>query len=403
MKPVEIKKDIFWVGAVDWNLRNFHGYSLARRGTTYNAYLVQDEKTALFDSVSASHTEGFLECLRGVVALEDIDYLVVNHVEPDHSGALPRLVELVKPEKIFCSPAGKQALLAHYHREDWPYEVVPSGATLSLGQRTVHFLETRMLHWPDSMFSYLLQDKLLISSDAFGQNWAASERFDDQVELRVLLELAADYYANIILPFSPLVQKLLAKIGELGWDIDMIAPDHGFIWRSHVGEIVAKYDEWSRQIPTRKAVIVYDTMWKSTERMAKAIAEGLVAEGILTRVMHLKSVHHSDVMPEIMDAQAVLFGSATHNNGMLPLVANMLTYMKGLKPQGKIGAAFGSYGWSGEAVKQITAILHSAKVDIVADGMRVKHVPTSQDIAGCVEFGRGIAREIIARVPGTTR
>lgn len=403
MKPVQIKKNIFWVGAVDWSLRNFHGYSLARQGTTYNAYLVKDEKTALFDSVSASHTEEFLACLRGVVAPEDIDYLVVNHVEPDHSGALPRLVELVKPEKIFCSPVGKQTLLAHYHREDWPYEVVPSGATLSLGQRTVHFLETRMLHWPDSMFSYLPQDKLLISSDAFGQNWAASERFDDQVDLRVLLELAASYYANIILPFSPLVQKLLAKIGELGWDIDMIAPDHGFIWRSHVGEIVAKYDKWSRQIPTRKAVIVYDTMWKSTEAMAKAIAEGLAAEGIITRLMHLKSVHHSDVMPEIMDAQAVLFGSPTHNNGMLPLVADMLTYMKGLKPQGKIGAAFGSYGWSGEAVKQITEFLQSAKVDIVADGVRVKFVPSSQDLTGCVELGRAVAREIIARVPETAR
>lgn len=309
MQPVEIKKDIFWVGAVDWSLRNFHGYSLARQGATYNAYLVKDEKTALFDSVAATHTQEFLQCLGKVVDPADIDYLVVNHVEPDHSGALPRLVEIVKPEKIFCSPVGKQFLLSHYHREDWPSEVVPSGSTLSLGRRTVHFLETRMLHWPDSMFSYLPGDKLLISSDAFGQNWAAGERFDDQVDLQTLLELSAAYYANIILPYSPLVQKLLGTIKDLGWEIDMIAPDHGFIWRSHVADIVGMYDKWSRQIPTRKAVIAFDTMWKSTELMAKAIAEGLIAEGINTRVMHLKSVHHSDVMPEIMDAQAVLFGS----------------------------------------------------------------------------------------------
>ncbi|HDQ39493.1 MAG TPA: MBL fold metallo-hydrolase [Desulfonatronum sp.] len=399
MQPVEIKKNIYWVGAVDWNLRNFHGYSLARQGTTYNAYLVKDEKTALFDSVPATHTEEFLHTLRSIIDPAAIDYLVVNHVEPDHSGALPKLVELVKPEKIFCSPVGKQTLLSHYHREDWPYEVVPSGQTLNLGQRTVHFLETRMLHWPDSMFSFLPEDKLLISSDAFGQNWAASERFDDQVDLGALLDLSANYYANIILPFSPLVQKLLAKIKELGWEIEMIAPDHGFIWRSHAAEIVAKYDQWSRQIPGRKAVIVYDTMWKSTETMAKAIAEGLIKTGISTRIMHLKNAHHSDVMPEIMHAQAVLFGSSTHNNGMLPLVADMLTYMKGLKPQGKIGAVFGSYGWSGEAVKQITEILQSAKVEIVVDGLRVKNVPTVLDLEECMEFGSKVAREIIARVP----
>ncbi len=398
MQAVQIKNDIYWVGAVDWNLRSFHGYSLARQGTTYNAYLVKDEKTALFDTVAASHTEEFLHCLRTVIDPASIDYLIVNHVEPDHSGALPRLVELVKPEKIFCSPMGKQTLLSHYHREDWPYEVVASGQTLSLGKRTVEFLETRMLHWPDSMFSYLPDEKLLISSDAFGQNWAASERFDDQVDVPRLLDLAAAYYANIILPFSPLVQKLLVKVTELGWAIDMIAPDHGFIWRSHAAEIIAKYGEWSRQIPTRKAVIVYDTMWKSTETMAKAIAEGLGTEDVSVRIMSLKNAHHSDVMPEILDAQAVLVGSSTHNNGMLPLVADMLTYMKGLKPQGKIGAAFGSYGWSGEAVKQITEILQAAKVEIVADGMRIKHVPTKQDLAGCVKFGRAMGKEINARI-----
>lgn len=398
MQAVQIKNDIYWVGAVDWNLRSFHGYSLARQGTTYNAYLVKDEKTALFDSVAASHTEELLHCLRTAIDPADIDYLVVNHVEPDHSGALPRLVELVKPEKIFCSPMGKQTLLSHYHRDDWPYEVVGSGQTLRLGKRTVEFLETRMLHWPDSMFSYFRDDRLLMSSDAFGQNWAASERFDDQVDLRRLLDLAAAYYANIILPFSPLVQKLLAKVTDLGWAIDMIAPDHGFIWRSHAADIIAKYAEWSRQIPTRKAVIVYDTMWKSTETMAKAIAEGLIAEGVSVRIMSLKNAHHSDVMPEILDAQAVLVGSPTHNNGMLPLVADMLTYMKGLKPQGKIGAAFGSYGWSGEAVKQITEVLQSAKVEIVADGMRVKHVPSDQDLARCVELGRVVGKEITARV-----
>jgi flavorubredoxin len=398
MQAVEIKKDIFWVGSVDWNLRDFHGYSVARQGTTYNAYLVKDEKLTLFDLVPANHAEHLLECLQSVVDPEKIDYLVVNHVEPDHSGALPRLMDIIKPEKLFCSPMAKQALLNHYHREDWPYEVVSSGQTISLGQRTVHFLETRMLHWPDSMFSFIPEDKLLISNDAFGQNLASSERFDDEVDKSMLFQLAANYYANIILPFSPLVRKVLDKVGELGWDIDMIAPDHGLIWRSYLSDILAKYGEWSAQRPQRKAVLFYDTMWKSTERMARAIADGLLAEGVSVQILPMKSCHHSDVMPHVMDAQAIVAGSATHNNGMLPLMADMLTYLKGLKPQNKIGAAFGSFGWSGEAPKQVSEFLQSAKVEIVADPLRIKNVPTPEGLNQCMEFGRKIGQEVNQRL-----
>lgn len=399
MFPVEIKKDIFWVGSVDWNLRDFHGYSLARHGTTYNAYLVKDEKIALFDLVPANCLDDLLTCLQEAVDPAQIDYLIVNHVEPDHSGALPRLMEIVKPEKVFCSPMAKQALLSHYHREDWPYEVVETGQTISLGKRTVTFLETKMLHWPDSMFSFIPEDKLLISSDAFGQNWATSERFDDEVDHGMLFSLAANYYANIILPFSPLVRKILDKVGEVGWDIDMIAPDHGLIWRKHIPEILAKYAEWSAQKPQRKAVLFFDTMWKSTQTMARAITEGLISEGVSVRIFPLKSAHHSDVMPHIMDAQAVIAGSATHNNGMMPLVADMLTYMKGLKPQGKIGAAFGSYGWSGEAAKHVSEALQAAKVEIVADPLRIKNVPTQEQLSACREFGKNIGREVVKRVP----
>ncbi|GAB6060499.1 FprA family A-type flavoprotein [Desulfonatronum parangueonense] len=398
MLPVEIKKDIFWVGSVDWKLRDFHGYSLARHGTTYNAYLVKDEKISLFDLVPSSCVDEFLNCLKMTIDPEQIDYLFVNHVEPDHSGALPRIMDIIKPKKVFCSPIARQALVSHYHRDDWPYEVVGTGQTVSLGKRNVTFLETKMLHWPDSMFSYIPEDKLLISSDAFGQNWATSERFDDEVDQSMLFSLAANYFANIILPFSPLVQKVLAQVGEVGWDIDMIAPDHGLIWRSHIPEILAKYSEWSAQKPQRKAVIFYDTMWKSTERMSQAITEGLLQEGVSVRVLPLKSAHHSDVMPHVMEAQAVIAGSSTHNNGMMPLVADMLTYMKGLKPQGKIGAAFGSYGWSGEAPKLISEFLQTAKVEIVADPLRIKNVPTEQDLSTCREFGRKIGREVIQRV-----
>jgi len=251
MKPIEIKKNIYWVGALDWKLRDFHGYAL-NKGTTYNAFLVMDEKIALFDTVKVGFKGDLLHNLHQIVDPTKIDYLIVNHVEMDHSGSLPAMVELIKPEKIFCSAMGKKAIIEHFHCEDWPLVVVNSGDSISLGAKTVHFLETRMLHWPDSMFSYIAEDKLLISSDAFGQHWCTSERFDDEVNEAELMAHAEKYYANILLPFSPLVQKLLAKVAEMGIEIDTIAPDHGLIWRKNVAGILASYNRWSRRRPRIK-------------------------------------------------------------------------------------------------------------------------------------------------------
>jgi flavorubredoxin len=398
MPVQEIKKDIFWVGVVDWNLRNFHGYSLARRGTTYNAYLALDDKITLFDTVSAGATSEFLHQIRKIVDPGEIDYLVVNHAEPDHSGALPQVVEAIRPERIFCSKMGEKIITGHYPKaKDWPLETVENGSSISLGQRTVTFLETRMLHWPDSMVSYIPEERLLISSDAFGQNLATSQRFDDEVDETILFDEAATYFANIILPFSPLVKKVLAKIREAELDIDMIAPDHGLIWRKNAAKIIESYDDWSDQKPTKKAVIVYDTMWHSTERMAKAIAEGLISEGIRTKLMHLKTFHHSDVMGEVLKAGAVFVGSPTHNNGILPQVADLLTYMKGLRPQNKIGAAFGSYGWSGEAVKTITEWLKGMNMDVV-EGVKCQWVPQHEQLALCVELGQNVAKQLKERL-----
>ena len=235
MGPVEIKKGVYWVGALDWNIRDFHGYSTPK-GTTYNAYLVIDEKIALFDTVKKPFKNDLIESISKIIDPGRIDYLVVNHVEMDHSGAVPDIVELVGPEKVVCSPMGKKALMDHYDRPDWPYHVVETGHTLKLGKKTVSFLETRMLHWPDSMMSYIPEDRLLLSSDGFGQHWATSQRFDDEVDAPELFDHAAKYYANILLLFSPLVQKLIAKVVEMGLDIDMIAPDHGLIWRKDPGE-----------------------------------------------------------------------------------------------------------------------------------------------------------------------
>ena len=393
MPPIEILKDVHWVGAIDWNIRDFHGYSIYR-GTTYNAFLVMDEKVTLFDTVKQGFRSELLHHIRRIIDPTTIDYLVVNHVEMDHSGLVPEVVELVKPEKIFCSERGKKALLAHFHRDDWPYEVVGTGDTISLGKRTVQFMETRMLHWPDSMFSYIPEDRLLISSDAFGQHLATTERFDDEVDLSMLLGHAAKYYANIILPYSALVQKLLSQVRDMDLKVDMIAPDHGVIWRGNPGKILECYDEWSQQRGKVKALVIYDTMWHSTETMAKAIVDGVVQEGVSAQLFDLASNHRSDIITEVLDAGALVFGSATLNNGMLPRMADLLHYMKGLRPANKIGAAFGSYGWSGEAVKLINAIMEEMKFRVIDPGIDVRYVPAHEDLGTCVELGRKVAQAL---------
>jgi len=397
MALTQIKEKLYWVGAVDWNARDFHGYSI--EGTSYNSFLIMDEKIALFDTVKKPYCRELLDRVREITRPESIDYLVVNHVEMDHSGSLPEIVAAVKPEKIFCSAAGKKTLLDHFHHEDWPYEVVKTGDKLSLGKKSVQFIETRMLHWPDSMFSFIPEDRLLISSDAFGQHWATSERFDCEVDGERMMLLAAKYYANILLLYSPLVEKLLEQVQGLKLDIDMIAPDHGIIWRSRPQDILKAYAKWSRQETRRKALVIYDTMWESTEAMARAAYSGLLEEGISAKLMNLKVSHRSDVMTEALEAKAFLFGSSTLNNNLLPRMADLLVYMKGLRPTGRIGAAFGSYGWSGEAVKQIAAAMEEMKFEVPDAGVRVRFVPTAEDLAKCVELGRKIGAAVKASTP----
>ncbi|OKY75691.1 MAG: MBL fold metallo-hydrolase [Desulfobulbaceae bacterium DB1] len=395
MGALEVKDKIFWVGAVDWNIRDFHGYS-TYKGTTYNSFLAMDEKIALFDTVKKPFKNELLHRINKLTDPTKIDYIIVNHVEMDHSGCLPEIVELVKPKKIFCSPMGEKAIQSHFHPKDWPLEVVKSGDTLSLGKKTVHFLETRMLHWPDSMFSYIPEDKLLISSDAFGQHWSTSERFDDEVGQEELMAHAAKYYANILMIFSPNVQKLLQSVKEMNLDIDMIAPDHGLIWRKNPGQILEAYEKWSNYHAEKKVVMVYDTMWHSTEKMAKAICQGLMEEGVSVKLMDLKVNHRSDVVTEILDAKGVLFGSPTLNNGMLPTMADLLTYLKGLRPKRKVGAAFGSFGWSGEAVKHINGYLEEMGIDIIDPGIKVKNVPTHEDFQQCFDLGIKVAQAVKA-------
>lgn len=386
MNILEIKKDIFWVGAIDWELRDFHGYS-TERGSTYNAFLVKDEKTALMDTVKATKTTELFSRMRKVLPSGKIDYLVLNHAEMDHSGSLPEVLREFNPEKIICSSACRDAIVEHFGRHDWPFQVVRTGDSISLGKKTVRFIETKMLHWPDSMFSYLEEDRLLISSDVFGQHYATGERFDDEVDQSELMKQSAKYYANIVLPYSGLVTKLLENVKAMGLQIDIIAPDHGVIWRKGVGKILGAYSDWAAQKVKPKAVVAYDTMWGSTARMAHAVIDGLIAEGIEVKAADMKGWHRSDVITELLDSAAFVLGSPTLNNGYLPRVADLVCYVRGLKPIGKVGASFGSYGWGGEAVKLLNGELENMKVSLVDDGVKVKYVPCDADIAKCRQLG----------------
>ncbi len=390
MEPLEIAKGIYSVGVTDWNIRDFHGYS-THRGTTYNAFLIVDEKIILIDTVKKEFSGQLLDHISQIVDPKKIDIVVSNHSEMDHSGGLPRIMHKIGDDKpIYCSKMGFKNLSSHFTQK-WHYHPVENNETLSIGKRTLTFLETRMLHWPDSMFTYVKEDKLLFSSDAFGQHYAGVEAFDDQLGDAVMLH-AKKYFANILMLYGAKTLKLIEKIKELGLEFDMICPDHGVFWRKNIGSIIDAYGKWGRQDSEKKAVVIYDTMWHSTETMANAIVSGLASEGVPATPIHIRSSHRSDIITEILDAKAVIVGSPTLNNQMFPTVADVLTYIKGLKPKNKIGAAFGSYGWSGEAVRLINTELEAMKFDIIDTGLKLQYVPDGDGVKACYEFGRNIAR-----------
>ncbi len=396
MAKKEIAKGIYAVGAIDWDIRDMHGYS-TNRGTTYNAFLIIDEKITLIDTVKHTCRDQLFANIREIIEPEKIDYIVTNHIEMDHTGCLCEMMDLVKPEKLICSTMGKKVLLDHFHREDWPYEVVKSNAEISLGKRTLQFLETRMLHWPDSMFTYVKEDGLLFASDAFGQHMASSKLFDDEVDFSELMYEARKYYANILYPFSPLVKKLIDTIEEMNLDLKIVAPDHGVIWRSHIADIINAYKDWSSGKAEDKVLIIYETMWESTRKMAYAINHGLAEyDNLSVSMINLKNHHYSDVVAEVLNAKALVIGSSTLNNGMLPSMNTFIYYMKGLKPFNKYTAAFGSFGWSGEAVGLINSICTDLKLEVIEDGLKNKFIPKEEVLADCVEMGRRIGEKVSA-------
>jgi flavorubredoxin len=396
MRPVEITRGIYDVGVIDWNIRDFHGYS-TYRGTSYNAFLIVDEKIALIDTVKKDFSDQLLGNISKIIDPKKIDYMISNHTEMDHSGGLPRLMHRIGEDKpLYCSKMGAKNLARHFPQK-WNYQAVGTGEKLSLGNRTLTFLETRMVHWPDSMFTYLMEDKVLFSSDGFGQHYAGHERFDDQIGDDIMPH-AKKYYANILLLYSPLILKLLDTVTQMGLEIDMICPDHGIIWRKDPGKIINAYAKWAKQEQEKKAVVVYDTMWHSTQAMADEIAAGIANKGVSVRPIHIRSSHRSEIMTEVLDAAAVVVGSPTLNNQLFPTVSDFLVYMKGLKPLNKIGAAFGSYGWSGEAVKLINKELQDMKFDVIDPGIRIQYVPENKGLEACFELGQKIGQAVNEKI-----
>jgi flavorubredoxin len=391
-KAVKISDHVWWVGAIDWNIRDFHGY-MTKRGSTYNAYLIMADKATLMDTVKAPFRDEMMARIASVIDPGDIQYIVSNHSEMDHSGCLPDVIDAVRPEKVYASVMGVKTLREIFHR-DLPLTPLKDGDGLSLGNMTLSFLETRMLHWPDSMFSYLADEQVLFSQDAFGMHLASSQRFDDEMDPAVLRYEAATYFANILTPYAALIPKLLARVAAAGLQFKIIAPDHGPVWRTDIQGILDRYARWAAQEKARKAVVVYGTMWRSTEKMAIAVTEGLTAGGIDVKLMSMDACHRSDVAYEVLDAAALIAGSSTLNNNMLPGMADILTYLTGLKPQNLLGAAFGSYGWSGEAPRQIQAMLTDLKAEMLGDPVQTRHCPDTAVLAQCFDLGRQIAEKI---------
>jgi flavorubredoxin len=394
MNPCEIKKGIYWVGAVDWNVRNFHGHTYTtKRGTTYNAYLIVDEKIALVDTVYGPFSEEMIGRIREIVPPEKIGYIIANHVETDHSGALPAIMELCPKAKVFGTAKCKEGLYRHYYG-NWDFQVVKTKDTLKLGKRSLAFIEAPMIHWPDSMFTYCPEEQLLLPNDAFGQHYATSGRFDDEVDECALMDEAAKYYANILWPLSSLIARKIEEVQKLNIPITMIAPSHGIIWRKDPMKIVNAYLAWARNETKRKAVVVYETMWGSTEKMARAIAEGIIDSGVGVRLFDIAQSDRTEAVKEMLDAKGFAIGSSTHDNDMLPAIAGFLEFLRGLKPKGRVACTFGSYGWSGGAVAEIEKILKEAGVEDIQQSISFKYVPDEGEMKHCYEYGKEFAKRI---------
>ena len=383
----KIKDDIYWTGYIDWDLRIFHGYSTPS-GSTYNSYLIVDEKPTLIDTVKDYGFEEMLSRIKEVIDPSEIKYIISNHTEMDHSGAIDKLLEYCPDAEIVCSPKGEEHLKRHFlpagrhGKKDWKFKVVNTGDELDIGKRKLKFLLMPMVHWPDSMSTYSENDKILFSNDAFGQHYASEERYVDEVDLGTIIAEAEKYYANIVLPYGQQVLEVLEAAATL--EIESICTSHGLIWRKKedIDLIVGLYKKWASYEAEEKVVIVYDSMWHSTETMAKRMYDIISKEGIAVKMFNLQEDHISDVVAEVLSSKFFLFGTPILNNRMLPTMAGLLMYLKGLKPKNRFGMSFGSYGWATIGFKEFETSIQEAGFELMDEGRYIKFVPDSSDLDG---------------------
>jgi anaerobic nitric oxide reductase flavorubredoxin len=394
MSIVKIAENIYWVGAVDWNVRSFHGNTYnTKHGTTYNAYLIIDDKITLVDTVYAPFTAELLKNISEIVDPAKIDNIIMNHVEPDHSGAFPEVLKQCPKAKVYGTAKCKEGLYRYYY-VDMDFTVVKTGDSLKTGKKTLKFIEAPMLHWPDSMFTYVAEDELLMPNDAFGQHIATSYRFDDEINKCALVDEATKYFANILWPFSGLIIKKIEEIVAAKIPIKTIAPSHGIIWRKNPGEIISSYIKWANNETKKKVVICYETMWGATEKMALNIEKGLADSGVEVCLFDVSKTDHTQIIGQMLDAKGFLFGSSTHDNNMLPNMGSFMEFFKGLKPKGRVAAAFGSYGWAGGAVKEIETVITGSGIELAAPSISARFMPDASEITKCYEFGKEFAKKV---------
>jgi len=397
MKAIEIKPDIYWVGVIDWAVRDFHGY-VTPNGTTYNNYLILDERVTLLDAVKYDFAEVTIGNIKSIIDPLKIENLVMNHIEPDHAGSIEKIMELTPDATICITEKGKKGLDRYFDTSRWKFNMVKTGDILNIGKRNLLFIETPMLHWPDSMMTYIKEDSVLISQDAFGQHYATASRFDDEFltcfSVSDLEDAVKDYYANILMPFGALIKNKIAEIQKLGLEIDMIAPDHGIIWRKNPAKVINMYLDMANGKTDLMVVIIYDTMWKSTEQMVLPIMQGIKAEGVEVKVIKLRSTPMSVAIKEFWKSRGCLVGTPTLNNIMFPSVAEFLTHLRGLRPKNRIVGAFGSYGWGGGAVKEAYEEFKRMGLETVEPGIQVVYRASADDEKKCYEFGKEFAKRL---------
>jgi len=392
-----IREKIDFVGFVDWTMRDFHGFD-AEYGTTYNAYLIRDEKPALIDTVKEPYADILLGQIAELIDPSEIHYVICNHAEPDHSGCLPDVMRAAPRATLICDSKCASALRDHYDTAGWNIREVSTGDTLSLGRRTLQFIETPMVHWPESMFTYVPEEKLLFSMDVFGQHFASSTRFNDEVDTGTVMSVAKVYYANIIMPYGRQMQNALKSIEKL--DIDLIAPSHGLMWRNDIPAIIGKYRNWAAHRPEPKIVVIFDSMWGSTDAMARAILQGASIPGVRAELIHVRKTSLSRIATAVLDAAAVAFGSSTLNGGMMPMAGAALTYLKGLRPAGKAALAFGSYGWSRNGPDDVHEWFGRMKWEILDDPLVCRYRPTDEVLVECRAAGRKLADHVLQMTGG---